>query len=63
MSVKEPRALDNMQKAVDMQEIFERVGPKHGSYLPHGAVYKVTQDILEVADVWATGSFPLEALS
>ena len=61
--VKEQRAFENMQRAVDMQEIFERVGPKHGSFLPHGAVYKVTQDILEVADVWAVSSSPLEALT
>ena len=46
-----------------MQETFERIGPKHGSFLAHGVVYKVTQDILAVADVWAVSSAPLEALN
>ena len=52
MAVREERALDNMRRAIDMQEVFERVAIRaHGSYMPHGAVFKTTQDILLVADV------------
>lgn len=61
MERREERALDNMRRAIDMQEIFERIGPSHKSYLPHGAVYKFSQDILQVGDVWAVGTSPLEA--
>jgi hypothetical protein len=61
MALREERALDNMRKAVDMQEIFERVSiRKHGSFLPHGAVFKVTRDILMVGDVWAVDTSKLE---
>ena len=50
-----------MQNAIDMHEIFERVSIRnHGSFLPHGAIFKVTQDILEVGDVWAFNLSPLE---
>ena len=52
MEVREQRAFDNMKKAIDMQEIFERVSIRsHGSFLPHISVFKVTRDILIVADV------------
>ena len=55
-AVKLARAFDNACLAVPMVEMFERVAiRKHGSYLPHLAVSKVTRDISEVADVWATG--------
>ena len=50
--VVEARALENMQLAIDMQEIFERVSlRKHKSYLVHGCVIKVTKDIIRVSDV------------
>eukprot|EP00327_Prymnesium_parvum_P016826 CAMPEP_0113273110 /NCGR_PEP_ID=MMETSP0008_2-20120614/23672_1 /TAXON_ID=97485 /ORGANISM="Prymnesium parvum" /LENGTH=812 /DNA_ID=CAMNT_0000122597 /DNA_START=26 /DNA_END=2463 /DNA_ORIENTATION=- /assembly_acc=CAM_ASM_000153 len=55
------RALDNCRLAIDMHEIFERIAiNNHGSYLPHGAIYKVSRDILRVGDVWAFGTSPLE---
>ena len=61
MDVKLPRAVDNCRSAIDMQEIYERLAiRKHGSFLPHGAVFKVTRDILEVGDVWATDLSKLE---
>eukprot|EP00966_Prymnesium_polylepis_P075739 1756276-Prymnesium_polylepis.1 len=42
----------DMQTAVDMQEMYERVRiNSHKSFLPHGAVFKVTKDILDVKDV------------
>jgi hypothetical protein len=41
--VKEARALENMQLAVDMHEMFERVSLcQHGSFMPHTAIFKVT---------------------
>jgi hypothetical protein len=41
--VKEKRALENMQLAVDMHEIFERASVgQHGSFMPHAAIYKIT---------------------
>jgi hypothetical protein len=46
-----------------MQESFERIAAKnngYGSFLPHGAVFKVTRDILEVGDVWAHDLSALE---
>ena len=50
-----------MQKAIDMHEIFERLAIRnHSSFLPHGAIYKVTHDIIEVGDVWAFSLSPLE---
>jgi hypothetical protein len=59
--VKEARALDNCCSAIDMQEIFERVSiQKQGSFLHHGAVFKVTRDILEVGDIWAYDLSALE---
>jgi len=36
VGVREARALDNCRRAIDMQEIFERVSIyNHGSFLPH----------------------------
>ena len=61
MAQREQRALDNCRKAIDMQEIYERVAiHNHGSFLPHAAVYKVTRDILEVGDVLSFDISPLE---
>ena len=58
--VKEQRAFDNMCSAIDMHGMFERLSiHNHKSFLIHGAVYKVTRDILNVGDVWA---FCLSAL-
>lgn len=51
---REERALDNCRRAVDMQELFERVSmANHGSFLPHGAVFKVSRDILQIGDIWS----------
>ena len=64
MALREDRALDNMHRAIDTKEIFERVSiRKSGSFLPHAATHKVTSDILTVADVWATALDPLELLN
>ena len=39
---REARAFDNMLKAIDMQEMFERLAiNNHKSFLPHLTVYKV----------------------
>jgi len=58
---KEKRALENMQLAVDMHEMFERVSLSlHGSFMPHAAIYKIMQSILEVGDVEAFDTSPLE---
>ena len=44
-----------------MHQIFERLSIRnHSSFLPHGAIYKVTRDILEVGDVWAHDLSALE---
>jgi hypothetical protein len=52
--VQEARALVNMQTAINMHEILERVSIRaHGSFLFHGAIFKVTSDILTVGDVHA----------
>ena len=49
---REERALDNMQRAVDMFEIYERVCARNSkSFMPHAAVYKMTQDTFSP---WAT---------
>ena len=51
---REARALDNMRTAIDVQEIYERCSIRaHKSFMPHGAVFKVTKDILRVGDIWA----------
>ena len=37
-----------------MRDMFERVSiHAHGSYLPHGAVFKVSRDILRFGDLMA----------
>ena len=61
MSLREQRAFDNMCKAIDMQESFERISiNNHKSFCPHIAVYKCTRDILKVGDPWAADLEPLE---
>jgi|TARA_B100000524_G_scaffold4531_1_gene2973 hypothetical protein len=61
LDVKEARALENMQLAVDMHESFERVSLcLHASSMPHAAIYKIIQSILEVGDVEAFDTSPLE---
>ena len=60
-SEREAHALENCRRAIDMQEIYERCAiRKHGSYMPHGAVFKTTRDILRVGDVWAYSTSALE---
>eukprot|EP00965_Chrysotila_dentata_P068767 2272310-Pleurochrysis_carterae.AAC.1 len=60
-SLREKHAFQNMRDATDMLEAFERVSIRsHKTFLPHGAVFKVTRDILEVGDVWAVDLSPLE---
>ena len=50
---REVHALAHCQKAIDMHEIYERASiRKHGSFMPHGAIYKTTRDILKVGDIW-----------
>jgi len=61
MADREDLALRCCRAAVDMHEMFERVSIRsHGSFLPHGAVFKVPRDILRVADVHAVNLSPLE---
>lgn len=64
ISQREERALSNCRSAIDMHEMFERVSVRnHGSFLPHGAIFKVSRDILRVADVHAVNISPLELLN
>lgn len=61
MDKREERALDNCRRAIDMQDMFERVSIyNHGSFLPHGAVFKVSRDILALGDVHAHDLSALE---
>ena len=61
MVLREERALSNCQTAIDMHEIYERVSIRgHQSFLPHGAIFKTTRDILTVGDAWAVDTSPLE---
>ena len=54
-------AFANTCRAIDMQEMYERVTIRaHSSYLPHGAVYKMSSDILEVGNTWVVNVSPLE---
>jgi hypothetical protein len=44
-----------------VHEIYERLSiRKHGSFLPHGAIFKISADILEVGDVWAADTSKIE---
>ena len=60
LSEKEAHALKNCRAAIDMMEIFERSSiRKHGSFMPHGAIFKTTRDIIKVGDICgATASLP-----
>ena len=61
---REERALSNMQSAIDMHEISERATiSNHKSFMIHGAIFKVTKDILRVADPWSAGLDSLELLN
>ena len=61
LDIKEEHAFNNMCHAIDYKEIVERVAiRRHGSFMPHGAVFKVTRDILLIGDVWAVDLSPLE---
>ena len=59
----EERALENCRAAIDMHESFERLTMAgklgHKSFLPHGAIFKLTKDILKVGD---TSRFSVSAL-
>ena len=51
---REARALDNMRCAIDVHEVYERCSIRnHKSFMPHGAIFKMTRDILTVGDIWA----------
>ena len=64
MPQREERALDNMQRAVDMFEIYERVCIRNSkTFMPHAAVFKMTKDILTVGDSWAVDLSPSELLN
>ena len=44
-----------------MHEIYERCAiRKHGSFMPHGAIFKTTRDILSVGDIWRYCTSALE---
>ena len=64
METREARALSNMKTAIDMHEIFERATiSNHKSFMVHGAIFKVTKDILKVGDPWSVGLDSLELLN
>jgi len=59
--VRETHALKNGRSAIDMHEIYERATiRKHGSYMPHGAIFKTSRDILKVGDIWRFCTSALE---
>lgn len=64
LAVRESRAFMNCCDAIDLHEITERLTARglkgHQSFLFHGAIFKVSRDILKVADVWSFDSEPLE---
>ena len=61
LSVKEAHALENCRRAIDMHEIYERCSiGKHGSFMPHGAIFKMTRDIIKVGDIWRYCTSALE---
>ena len=54
-------AFENCCTAIEMQEICERLSIRnHKSFLFHGAVYKVSRDILRVGNTWMFGTSSLE---
>ena len=57
----EEAAYHNIRSAIDLHDITERVTVRnHKSFLFHGAIYKVTRDILKVTNPWAMGIQSLE---
>jgi hypothetical protein len=55
------RAFENCCATVDMHEICERLSIRnHKSFLFHGAIFKVTRDILKVGNTWALGTSSLD---
>ena len=61
LSVREAHALKNCRAAINMHEIYERCSiRKHGSFMPHGAIFKTTRDILSVGDIWRYCTSALE---
>ena len=64
MDVRYGRALSNCRTAIDMFEITERVTIHcHKSFLFHGAIFKVSRDILKVGCIWKPGISSLELLN
>lgn len=58
---KEAAALKNCALAIDMHDMYERISVRnHKSFLPHGAIFKVTANILDVGDVKAFSTSALE---
>jgi hypothetical protein len=57
----EEAAFVNCCRAIDLHEITERISIRnHKSFLFHGAIYKVTRDIIKVTNPWAFGIQALE---
>ena len=55
------RAFENCCTAIDLHEICERLSIRnHKSFLFHGSIFKVTRDIIKVANTWAFGTSSLE---
>ena len=55
------RAFESCCAAIDLHEITERLSIRHHkSFLFHGAIFKVTRDILAVGNNWAFGTSSLE---
>lgn len=49
-----------MRAAIGMHEMFEKVSQRnHKSFLPHGAIFETTWDVLLVGDVWGRCACPL----
>ena len=54
-------AFTNCTTAIDMHEITERLSIRaHKSFLFHGAIFKVTRNILRVGNAWMLGTSSLE---
>ena len=61
MDVRQRRALENCQFAIDLHEITERITiNNHKSFLFHGAIYKTSRDIMRVGDIHKFNVSPLE---
>ena len=46
--------MDNCRRAIDLHEMYERSSIRgHSSFMPHGAIFKITRDIIKVGDIWA----------